>query len=570
MTNLGPTFHFADPKGLVAHAFESAATVEVDRRIWAADPSVWSDDPATQELIKQRLGWLYVAEAQHRALPELTAWAEEFRSGLSHILLLGMGGSSLAPEVMGHILPRASGSPKFVVLDSTDPVAVARVAEDLNLARTGVIVASKSGDTLETQALGAYFWSRCRMAGLSEPGGHFVAITDPGSGLAKRGVERGYARLFENPIEIGGRYSALSFFGIVPAVLAGLDVDVMLSRTLERIRQLSTQPVVANRNPIMIGAAIAALAHDRRRRDKLTILADPGFEAIGSWIEQLVAESTGKDGVGVVPVEGEVFGGAEAYDDDRVFVRLVHESRRGAPDVEMDALLDAGHPVIRFVLEGPNDLGAHFLDWELMVAGVGYGLGVNPFDEPNVSESKANTLRVLREGIKAEDVAGVDTLTVGEGDSDRSLDLDGSLRGWIGSIRKGDYVSIQAYVDRTPPHDTCLRSMQALLRDGTRRAVTVGYGPRLLHSTGQLHKGGANHGVFLQITSDYGDDIMVPESSNSFGVVIAAQAAGDREALFDKGRRCLHLHLSDSEQGLQAILEGFSVIFGRPAKGGIL
>ena len=568
MTSLGPTFHFADPKGLVAHAFESAATVELDRRIWAADPSVWSDDLATKDLIKQRLGWLRVAEEQHRALPELVTWAEEFRSGLSHILLLGMGGSSLAPEVMVEVLPRASGSPEFIVLDSTDPIAVERVAEDVNLARTGVIVASKSGDTLETQALGAYFWSRCRMAGLSAPGGHFVAITDPGSNLARLGVERAYARVFENPIDIGGRYSALSFFGVVPAVLAGLDVDLMLSRTLERIRQLSTQPIAANNNPMMIGAAVAALARDGR--DKLTILADPGLEAIGSWIEQLVAESTGKDGVGVVPVEGEAFGRKEAYDDDRVFVRVVYECRRGSPDVEMDVLLDAGHPVIRFVLEDPHDLGVHFLDWELMVAGVGYGLGVNPFDEPNVSESKANTLRVLREGIKTEDAAGVDTVTVGEGGSDLSLDLDGSLRRWIGSIRKGDYVSIQAYVDRTPVHDACLRSMQALLRDGTRRAVTVGHGPRLLHSTGQLHKGGPNHGVFLQITSDYGDDIMVPESSYSFGAVIAAQAAGDREALFDKGRRCLHLHLSDPEQGLQAILEGFTVIFGRPAKGGIL
>ena len=568
MTSLGPTLHFSDPKGLVAYAFEAAATVELDGRIWAADPSVWSDDLATQDLIKQRLGWLYVAEAQHQALPELTAWAEEFRSGLSHIVLLGMGGSSLAPEVMGDVLPRASGSPQFVVLDSTDPVAVDRVAEDVNLSRTGVIVASKSGDTLETQALGAYFWSRCRMAGLSAPGRNFVAITDPGSSLARIGVERAYARVFENPADIGGRYSALSFFGVVPAVLAGLDVDVMLSRTLERIRQLSTQSVAANNNPMMIGAAVAALARDGR--DKLTILADPGLEAIGSWIEQLVAESTGKDGVGVVPVEGEVFGGAEAYDDDRVFVRLTYESRRDPPDVETEVLLDAGHPVIRFVLADAHDLGIHFLDWELMVAGVGYGLGVNPFDEPNVSESKANTLRVLREGSKAEDAAGVETLMVCESDSDLSLDVDGSLRRWIGSIRKGDYVSIQAYVDRTPSHDSCLRSMQGLLRDGTRRAVTVGYGPRLLHSTGQLHKGGPNHGVFLQITSDYGENIMVPESSYSFGAVISAQAAGDREALFDRGRRCLHLHLSDPEQGLHAILERFTVIFGRPVKGGIL
>ncbi|HCU73875.1 MAG TPA: hypothetical protein DGO43_08700 [Chloroflexi bacterium] len=568
MTNSGPMFHFADPKGLAARAFESAATVELERRVWAADPSVWSHDSETQELIKQRLGWLYVAEAQHRDLPELMKWAEEFRSGLSHILLLGMGGSSLAPEVMGHILPRASGSPQFVVLDSTDPVAVARIAEDVDLMRTGVIVASKSGDTLETQALSAYFWSRCRMAGLRAPGGHFVAITDPGSGLAQLGTERAYARVFESPIDIGGRYSALSLFGLVPAVLAGLDVEVMLSRALERIRKLSTQPVAPNRNPMMIGAVVAALARDGR--DKLTILADPGLEAIGSWIEQLVAESTGKDGVGVVPVEGEAFGRAEAYDDDRVFFRLVSEPPRDAPDVGMDVLLDAGHPVISCVLEDSHDLGVHFLDWELMVAGMGYGLGVNPFDEPNVSESKANTLRVLREGIRAEDAPGVDTLTVGKGDSHLTLDLDESLRRWIGSIRKGDYVSIQAYVDRTTAHDSLLRHMQVLIRDGTRRAVTVGYGPRLLHSTGQLHKGGANHGVFLQITSDHSDDIMVPESSYSFGAVITAQAAGDREALFDKGRRCLHLHLSDSEHGLQAILEGFTVIFGRPAKGRIL
>ena len=278
MTNSGPTFHFADPKGLAARAFESAATVELERRVWAADPSVWSHDSETQELIKQRLGWLYVAEAQHRDLPELMKWAEEFRSGLSHILLLGMGGSSLAPEVMGHILPRASGSPQFAVLDSTDPVAVARIAEDVDLMRTGVIVASKSGDTLETQALSAYFWSRCRMAGLRAPGGHFVAITDPGSGLAQLGTERAYARVFENPIDIGGRYSALSLFGLVPAVLAGLDVEVMLSRVLERIRKLSTQPVAPNRNPMMIGAVVAALARDGR--DKLTILADPGLEAV--------------------------------------------------------------------------------------------------------------------------------------------------------------------------------------------------------------------------------------------------------------------------------------------------
>jgi transaldolase/glucose-6-phosphate isomerase len=568
MSGLGPTLHFADPKGLVVNAIESATAVDLVRRIWSADPSVWSDDRATQALVKQRLGWLHVAEEMHAALPEVAAWARQVRSGISHVVLLGMGGSSLAPEVMEAVLPRGAGSPQFVVLDSTDPSALQRVGDCIELARTMFVVASKSGDTLETQALAAYFWSRCRSAGIDEPGRNFVAITDAGSSLAQLGVERSYARVFENPDDIGGRYSALSFFGLVPAMLAGLDVDVMLGRTVKRMRQLCTQPVAANNNPMMIGAAVAVLA--REGRDKFTILAESGLEAIGSWVEQLVAESTGKDGVGMVPVDGETFGGLAAYDNDRVFVHLVYQGTSGRLDSEMDLLVAAGHPVIKFVLEDPPDLGAHFFDWQLMIAAVGYGLGVNPFDEPNVSESKANTLRVLQEGSSKANVIGVDTVTVDEGCSAFARTLDVSLRRWIASIRKGDYLSIQAYVDRTTVHDAPLRSIQALLRDRTRRAVTVGYGPRLLHSTGQLHKGGANDGVFLQITTGYRDDIMVPESTYSFGGVIEAQAAGDRESLFTKGRRCLHLHVPDPHQGLRTILEAFTVILGRPAEDGSL
>ncbi len=554
MSGEGPTARFGPATDAVAEALDRAQANDVARRLWAADLSLWTQNPLVQNQIADSLGWLRVAEAMRAGVSDLAAWSAEIAEHVDDVVLLGMGGSSLAPEVMASVIPQAEDSPQLTVLDTTDPAAIRRVESDLDLDRALFIVASKSGGTLETATLAEYFWSRYA-AGAAAPGRQFVAITDPGTSLASLAQEHAYARVFLNPPDIGGRYSALSFFGLVPAALAGIDLKPLLDRAIAAGQASAANPSVSTNPPVTIGVALGALAG--AGRDKLTLVPSASLQPVGAWVEQLVAESTGKEGQGIVPVDGEPLGDPSVYDDDRVFVELV---LAGDPDdgraARLDALADAGHPVITLPLDGPHDLGAHFLTWELATAVAGSLLDINPFDQPSVAESKDNTDRVLGQitasGAPFEVPAGPSANGVLAAGS-QAPDVNAALSAWLASVRKGDYVSIQAYLDRTPVHDADLRTIQALLRDALHRAVTLGYGPRFLHSTGQLHKGGPDTGVFLQITAGRQDDAEVPGRGYSFGTLIDAQAIGDLESLAARERRRLRLHLADSSTDLQSV-----------------
>jgi len=480
-------------------------------RIWEGDVTLWVTDPATPE-IRDRLGWLRVADAMQSQASALAAFAADARTHFDRTVLLGMGGSSLAPEVLWRNAGAAPGFPALHVLDSTDPRAVAEVAAG-NLARTLFLVASKSGSTLETDALFKYFWER------KPDGAHFVAITDPSTSLVKLAAERRFRRVFENPADIGGRYSALSFFGLVPAALLGLDVAALLARGIKMAH--ACREDAASNPGLVLGAVLGEAA--RRGRDKLTFLLAPEIESFGLWLEQLVAESTGKNGTGIVPIAGEALGAPVSYGDDRIFVALDGPTTMAASPAHRAALAAAGHPVVHARIATPLDLGAEFFRWEFATAVAGSVLGIHPFDQPNVAESKRNTLEIL-----ATRPAPVPAATRAE------------VEAFMQSVRPGDYVALLAYVPATAEYDARLAALQARLRDRLRVAVSRGFGPRYLHSTGQLHKGGPPRGHFMVITSAIELDVPIP-GGVSFGTLESAQAEGDLRALRARGRPALRL-----------------------------
>jgi glucose-6-phosphate isomerase len=483
-------------------------------RAWAGDHTLWRDDPTE---VTDRLGWLTVASDMVARLDGLRAQCRTFASQHDHVLLMGMGGSSLFPEVIARssdltgaaapddppgATPPDGGWPTLHVLDTTDPAAVARLATDLPADRTMHIAASKSGTTLETRSHLAWAWERH-----SDPA-RFAAITDPGSELADLAADRGFAALWENRPDIGGRYSALSLFGLVPALLAGADVDGLLASATAMADRLRSSP---GANPAARLAATMA-AGVRSGRDKLTVLVPDRVAAFGLWLEQLIAESTGKDGTGVVPVVGETPAEPGDYGDDRVFVGL-------GDHPGLDALADAGHPVTLLPCDDAvADLGGQVVLWELATALCGALLGIQPFDQPDVASAKAATGRVLERG---------------EPDHVPSTPLDDLL----GTLQAGDYLAIQAFVDPGASVASRLDEVRHALRDRLRIATTLGFGPRFLHSTGQLHKGGPDSVVCVQVVGDDPDDVPVPGAGYGFSRLKRAQADGDLVALRDRGRR---------------------------------
>jgi glucose-6-phosphate isomerase len=485
---------------------------DTPRRMWAKDFTVWRDDPAE---ITDRLGWLTVHQDMHDRLPELDRFASGCAAdGLTHAVLAGMGGSSLAPEVLRKTLGVVPGRLDLVVLDTTHPDQILSVERSLPLDRTLFVVASKSGTTTETLSHFAYFWEKV------PDGSRFVAITDPGTPLEALASERGFRRTFLNPSDIGGRYSALSYFGLVPGALIGADLDGLLHRAADMAGACGPQ-VRSKDNPgAWLGATVdeSALAG----RDKLTLVLDPQIRSFGFWVEQLIAESTGKEGKGIVPVEGEDVGAPDVYGSDRLFIGIGGE--RVAK--ELDRLREAGHPVIHLQLEDPIDLGGEFFRWEFATAVAGAVLGIQPFDQPNVQEAKDATKKLLARGEHSQ--AGTD-------------DLEPLLR----QVRPGDYLGIQAYVPRNPDTEGQLHEARMRLRDRLKVATTVGFGPRFLHSTGQLHKGGPNTGVFVQVVDPPAQDVSIPGQRYSFGDLIAAQALGDLQSLRAHGRRVARVSLED-------------------------
>ena len=496
---------------------EGLARARVVARIWAKDPSVWKGDPGTPE-IRDRLGWLTVADTMVAQAGSLAAFADDVRAHFSRVVLCGMGGSSLAPELLRRTFGAAPGYPSLTVVDSTDPRAIAAAARDGDLQRTLFLISSKSGTTLEPDCLFRYFWS---LTGAR--GSQFVAITDPETPLAALASERGFRRRFLNPPDIGGRYSVLSYFGLVPAALLGIDVARLLERA-RHMAQACAAGVPAPDNPAArLGAVLGGAALDRR--DKATFVLSAGIASLGLWVEQLIAESTGKEGKGIVPVADEALGAPAVYGRDRLFVSVALAGDEDpATESRLAALAEAGHPVVRLALADRYDLGGAFFQWEFATAVACAVLGINAFDQPNVAESKANTSAVLER-------RGAPSPSATRADLDR----------FFAAINPGDYLALMAYLPPSPAYDRRLEGVRLKLRDRLAVATTVGYGPRFLHSTGQLHKGGPPVGHFLQITERAPQDVAIPDKPFTFGELEAAQAEGDLLALRKRGRPALRL-----------------------------
>ena len=544
---------------------EALAVLRKERimsRIWARDYTVWKPEPAE---IANRLGWLTSHADMLERLEDIEAFAKDIRdAGFTQVLLLGMGGSSLAPEVFAKTFGSRPGWPELSVLDSTDPSAVLRKATSLDTAGTLFIVSSKSGTTVEIHSFFTFFYGWvCGRLGRERAGGHFIAITDPGSALEGIARQYGFRRVFLNDPDIGGRFSALSFFGLVPAALIGFDVRALLEKaaTMAANCDAGNCPVTGDNHGARLGAYLGRLA--LRGRDKLTLITSPGLQHFGDWVEQLIAESTGKEGKGILPVIREAPGKPELYGPDRVFVGL-EVNGEPLPALFIRALKEAGHPVEILRVHEPGDLGGQFFLWMMATAVTGYFLGINPFDQPDVEAAKA----MAREAVKAYQASGrlpEETPALSFGGVDvygqvTGKDTVSALEGFLAGAVPGDYIALMAYVMPTDETDILLHVFRTRLRDRYRVPVTVGYGPRFLHSTGQLHKGDGGRGLFIQLTADSEEDIPIPDepgaaaSSMTFGVLEAAQAMGDRQALLAKGRRVLRLHLGPDIIGRLALL----------------
>ncbi|HYP21662.1 MAG TPA: bifunctional transaldolase/phosoglucose isomerase [Chloroflexia bacterium] len=538
-------------------------------KIWEKDAKFWKQDDAdAQKKIKNRLGWLGVVHLMQDRAAELKQFAQEIvDEGYTSVVLLGMGGSSLAPEVVNRVFGQAQGHPRFFMLDSTDPGTIEAIERRIDPATTLFIVATKSGGTTETMSFYRYFRTRATAGKRDRAGENFVAITDPGSSLETLAREEGFRRTFLNMPDIGGRYSALSYFGLVPAALMGLDIDALLSRA-ETMVEACAPCVNSEDNPgLWLGTVWGTAA--REGRDKLTIFTSPDLDSFGLWAEQLIAESTGKEGKGLIPIAGEPVGRPSAYGADRLFVYLRIDGATDAhQEHDIQKLEDAGHPVVRLNMRGKLDLGAEFFRWEFATAVAGQMLGIDPFDEPNVQESKDNTQRLLDYYEQNSRLPQADALIEGEA-FDLYADQEALARaGFEGTIETGirallstaqegvDYVAILAYMPSTGEHEELFQDARTAVRDTLRVATTFGYGPRFLHSTGQLHKGGPNRGIYIQVTAEPQRDVSIPGSPYSFGTLIRAQAMGDMQSLEKHGRRVIRLHVKgDHAAGVEAIRE---------------
>jgi transaldolase/glucose-6-phosphate isomerase len=536
------------------------------RRLWQRDATLWT---GTDEA--EWLGWLGIAEdqlAQHDSV--LGKAAEDVKkTGFSDVLLLGMGGSSLCPEVLRVTYGKTAGYPDLHVLDSTDPAQVKAFDDKVDPAKTLYIVSSKSGSTLEPNIFKQYFFERTKQAvGAEQAGSHFIAITDPGSKMQKVAEADKFRHIFFGLPSIGGRYSALSNFGMVPGAVMGLDTKKFLERTEEMVQACASCVPVEENPGVVLGLILGTAA--KAGRDKVTIVTSPGIYDLGAWLEQLLAESTGKQGKGIIPVDREAIGAPEVYGNDRVFAYLRLESEPDAQqDAKIAALEKAGHPVVRISLTDTYDLGQEFFRWEIATAVVGSVLGINAFNQPDVEASKIVTRNLTSEYEKNGslppekpilDDKGVKLFTDDKNAAELAKgagfekSLVAYLKAHFGRIKAGDYFALLGYVEMNEKHEQQFQEIRHLVRDKKHVATCVGFGPRFLHSTGQAYKGGPNSGVFLQLTCDDAKDIPVPGQKYTFGVVKAAQARGDFQVLAERGRRALRVHLgADLESGLRTL-----------------
>jgi RpiB/LacA/LacB family sugar-phosphate isomerase len=528
---------------VVRQALGRLEGLDVATRLWKKDPTLWSETGAGRASVLNRLGWLDAPTAMRARAAELVAFADEVQAeGVRDVVLLGMGGSSLAAEVLAASLPPPAGRPALTVLDTTDPAAVRRVRERLDLARTLFLVSSKSGTTVEMIALYRFFRAEVERT-LAEPGRRFVAITDPGTPLERLAAEGGFRRTFLNPPDVGGRFSALTLFGLVPGALIGADVAGLLERGATMAEACGPGVAAADHPGLRLGAALGGLA--LAGRDKVTFVISEPVAALGAWLEQLLTESTGKQGRGLIVVNDEPVGPPAVYGADRLFVAIT----LGAdPAVEgaVAPLEAAGHPVIRLALRDRLDLGAEFFRWQWATAVAGVLLGVNPFDEPNVAAAKDATqaaLATFRERGRL---------------PDWPADSPDDLATALAAARPGDYVALLAFVTPEPATTAALRALRVLIRDRTRLATTAGYGPRYLHSTGQLHKGGPPTAILALLAAEDSEDLPIPGERYGFATLKMAQALGDLATLRGARRRALWLPFAgravDAVERLQAAL----------------
>jgi len=542
-------------------AIQDAERTDVVKRIWRKDASLWKDDEGAQKIIKNSLGWLTVPDEMIAVAAELTEFANQIRSrGFKTVMVCGMGGSSLCPEVFAKTFGRQSDYPELLVLDSTDPDVLADLLDRVDIEKCLFVVASKSGSTTEPNTF-YKFWYDQLSKKTDSPGANFIAITDPGSPLIEVANKLGFQHTFLNQADIGGRYSALSYFGMVPAALMGLDISRFLQRAKEAEQSCSPVMPVAQNSALQLGAIIGECAN--AGRNKLTLVIDDEIATLGLWIEQLVAESTGKEGKGVLPIASEPLGSAANYGSDRLFVSIslgTNESESG-----LNALSEAGHPVVYRQLSDLYDLAGEFFLWEFATACAGWRIGINPFDQPNVQESKDATRELLETFVhhgrlpEQDELVHDDALTIYVANDQQNLPSDSTLAAvqvLLATAKPGDYIAFLDYVEETPTIETELQKIRLTLRNKTKCATTTGYGPRFLHSTGQLHKGGPGTGIFFQITANDAKDFPVPGESYTFSILKQAQALGDFRSLASRGRRAIRVDLgNDTLGGLRKLHE---------------
>jgi transaldolase/glucose-6-phosphate isomerase len=553
---------FALPRELkdaASATLEEWAESDKVKRLWARDASLWTGGDEAKWL-----GWLSIVGEQQKTATRFVKFAEEVQaSGFSHVVLLGMGGSSLCPEVFRKTFGRIEGFPELHVLDSTDPAQIKSIESKIDLANTLFFVSSKSGTTLEPNIFKQYFFERVRQTVGDDPSDRFIAITDPGSKLRQAAEIDRFRKIFLGVPSIGGRYSALSDFGLAPAAAMGVDVSKFLDRTSEMVTACGPD-VSARNNPGVVLGTILGVAHNNGR-DKVTIIASSRIYDLGAWLEQLIAESTGKNGKGLIPVDRESLMSPETYGNDRVFVYLRLDGDEDSLDVAVDALEAAGHPVVRISVTDIYNLGQEFFRWEIATAVAGSIIGINPFNQPDVEASKIATLKLTDEYEKTGSLPAETPFFGADGvklfaDERNAKELNeavkdnsftGYLKAHLDRLRPGDYFALLAYLEMNDANEATLQFARHAVRDRKRVATCLGFGPRFLHSTGQAYKGGPNSGVFLQITCDDAIDLPVPGQKYTFGTVKAAQARGDFEVLAERGRRALRVHLgADVPAGL--------------------
>jgi len=539
-------------------AIQAAAAEDVVKRIWRKDATLWKDDEASQKVIRNALGWLTVPDEMIGVVDELTEFADLIRQrGFQTVMVCGMGGSSLCPAVFARTFGRQPDYPELLVLDSTDPDVLADLLKRIDIQKCLFVIASKSGSTTEPNTF-YKFWYDQLSKQTDSPGANFVAITDPGSPMVETAAKLSFQRTFLNQADIGGRYSALSYFGMVPAALMGIDVRKFLSNAKEAEQSCAPVMPPAKNPALQLGIIIGEAANSGR--DKLTFVIEKSIATLGLWIEQLIAESTGKEGKGILPVAGEELGDVSEYSTDRLFVSISIDEPSPETSAKLSELNRAGHPVIYRKLSDLYGLGAEFFAWEFATACAGWSLGINPFDQPNVQESKDATKELLSTFVNHGSLPEQNKLVADElitiyaestADNLSAMSTLQAIRSLLASVKTGNYIALLNYTEETPAIDEELQKIRITLRDATKCATTVGYGPRFLHSTGQLHKGGPDTGVFFQITANDTVDFAVPGEPYTFSILKQAQALGDFRSLAKRGRRAIRVDVgNDTLKGL--------------------